>query len=226
MGIFDKLFGKKEKDQGEEKPKLGEERVKVRIRNVDFEPFVKEIDLPETDDLYPHLRIRHYRDTVLAIALKPGPFVELVLSEKNLALKRGTGLALPDEMETVVSTAESPEPAKVEGKRGKKAGMQFRVRTKDVEPYVFGAALTVGRFERGVFQGTHLDLYRYADGIVTFSTKPGPMLEIFLMNGTMWRVDVKDEEQIVMSTEEADFRVREGEQLSDSAQRKKQVHFG
>ena len=203
--------------------------MKVKIRNVDFEPFEKEIDLPETDDLYPHLKIQHYGDTVLAIALKQGPFVELVLSEKNLALKRGIGLAPPDEMEVVVSTRDNLESAKGEGapesEREEKGCIEFRVRTKDVEYCVFKTVLTVGSFERGAFQGIHLDLFRYSDSIVTFSVKPGPILEIFLMNGTMWRVDSKDEEKILMSTEEVDFRVRGSEQLSDSAQQKKWAHF-
>jgi hypothetical protein len=219
--------------------------MKIRIRNVDFEPFEKETDLPEADDLYPHLRVRHYGDTVLSVALKPGPFVELVLVEKDLALKRGSALTSPgarDEMETVVSTAEGAVPAKVEGPLesegakmsflrrlfgcGKKAGMRFRVRIKDLEQYVFETEMSAGRYERGVFQGTQLNLDRYADGIAVFSIKPGPMLEMFLMNGTMWRVDAKDEEQIIMSTEEADLRVREGQELSDSAKAKKVSHFG
>lgn len=210
--------------------------MKIRIRNVDFEPFLEEIDLPESDDLYPHLRMRHYGDTLLALALKPGPFVELVLAEKNLALKRGTGQTPPGKEETVVSTAEGIEPVKSEGERtgflgrllgrGKKAGIQIQVRTKDVEQYVFEAALAVGRYVRGVFQGTLLHLYRYADSVAAFSILPGPTLDIFLMNGTMWRVDAEDEEEIVMSTEEEDFRVGEGEQLSNWAKRKKALHFG
>lgn len=218
--------------------------MKISIRNADFKPFEKETDLPEADDLYPHLRVRHYGDTVLSVALKPGPFVELVLVEKDLALKRGSVLALPgarDEMETVVSTAEGPVPAKVEGLlesegekmsflrrlfgRGKKAGMRFRVRTKDVEQYVFEAEISAGRYERSVFHGTSLGLYRYAAQIVNFSIRPGSMVEMFLMNGSMWRVDAKDEEQIIMSTEEADLRVREGEELSDSAKAKKAFYF-
>lgn len=210
--------------------------MKIRIRNVDFEPFLEEMDLPESDGLYPHLRMRHYGDTVLALALKPGPFVELVLAEKDLALKRGAGGTPPGEEETVMSMAEGIEPVKSDGERTgvlgrlfgreKKAGIQIRIRTKDVEQYVFETALAVGSYVHGVFQGTLLYLYRYADSVAAFSILPGPMLDIFLMNGTIWRVDAEDEEEIIMSTEEEDFRVGEGEQLSNSAKQRKALHFG
>lgn len=173
--------------------------MKITFRNVDKEPFSKELELVETDDLYPHLRITYISDKVLTIILKPGPLVELVLTDKNLTLKRGVGLMDPQQMETIVS-AENLESIKSEVKREQKPGIPFRVRVKDVDQYAFETALDIGRYERSVFKGTRLELFRFATTIVTIMMKQGPLLDIFVNNGTVWNVETEDKEQIVMST--------------------------
>lgn len=175
--------------------------MKVSIRNVDREPFFKELDLSETEDPYPHLKIQYKSDAVLTLSLTPGPRVELLLTGKNLELKRGAGLKLPGEMETIVSVGESLEPSEGEGQREKEKGIPFQIKIKDNTQFLYEIALDVGRYERSVFKGTQLELFRFATTIVTLMIKPGPMLDVFLNNGTMLRVDGKDEEQMVMSTE-------------------------
>jgi len=173
--------------------------MKITFRNVDKEPFSRELEFIETDDLFPHFRITYLSDKVLTLILKSGPLVELVLTAKDLALKRGVGLMDPQQMETIVST-ERLESIRPEVKREQKPGIPLRVKVEGVDQYAFETALDIGRYERSVFQGTRLELFRFATTIVTIMMKPGPILDIFVNNGIVWSVDDEGKEQIVMST--------------------------
>ena len=51
--------------------------MKITFRNVDKEPFSRELEFIETDDLFPHFRITYLSDKVLTLILKSGPLVEL-----------------------------------------------------------------------------------------------------------------------------------------------------
>lgn len=175
--------------------------MKVSIRNVDREPFIKELELSETAGSYPHLQIQYKRDAVLTVGLKPDSLVELVLTGKNLELKRGAGILRSHQMEPLVAVDERLEPTQGEGKREKKKGIPFHIKIKDNTKFLYETAIDVGHYERSVFKGTHLELFRFATTIVTLMVKSGPMLDLFLNNGTILRVDGKNEEQMVMSTE-------------------------
>jgi hypothetical protein len=175
--------------------------MKVSIRNVDREPFIKELELSETVDSYPHLQIQYKSDAVLTLGLKPDSLVELVLTGKNLELKRGAGILLPKQMELLVAVDESLEPVQGEGKREKRKGIPFHIKIKDNTKFLYETAIDVGHYERGAFKGTYLELFRFATTIVTLMVKAGPMLDLFLNNGTILRVDGKNEERTVMSTE-------------------------
>ena len=175
--------------------------MKVIIRNVDREPFNKELELSETVSSYPHLQIQYKSDAVLTVGLKPDSLVELVLTGKNLELKRGAGILLPQQMEFLVAVDERLEPVQGEGKREKKKGIPFHIKIKDNTKFLYETAIEVGHYERSVFKGTHLELFRFATTIVTLMVKSGPMLDLFLNNGTILHVDGKNEEQTVMSTE-------------------------
>ncbi len=173
--------------------------MKIIFRNVDKEPFSKELEFVETDDFFPHFRITYLGEKVLILGLKSGPLVELVLTAKDLTLKRGAGLLDPQQMETMVST-EHLESIKPEVKREEKQGTSLRVRVKDVDQYAFESALDIGHYERSMFKGTRLELFRFARTIVTIMMKKGPTLDVFVNNGTVWSVDDESKEQIVMST--------------------------
>ena len=175
--------------------------MKVIIRNVDREPFNKELELSETAGSYPHLQIQYKSDAVLTVGLKPDSLVELVLTGKNLELKRGAGILRPHQMERLVAVDDHLEPAQGEGKREKKKGIPFHIKIKDNTKFLYETAIAVGHYERSVFKGIHLELFRFATTIVTLMVKSGPMLDLFLNNGTILRVDGKNEEQMVMSTE-------------------------
>jgi hypothetical protein len=175
--------------------------MKVSIRNVDREPFVKELNLSETSDSYPHLQIRYKRDAVLTVGLKPDSLVELVLTGKNLELKRGSGILLPHQMELLLAIGERLEDVQGDGKREKKKGVPFHIKIEDNAKFLYETAIDVGHYERGAFKGTYLELFRFATTIVTLMIKSGPMIDLFLNNGTILLVDEKNEEQTIMSTE-------------------------
>jgi len=216
--------------------------MKLRVRNVDNEPFLVELDLVEAGGTAPCLWIRHFGDDVLAVAVRPDGSLELRLAAEHVTLKRETVRAWTDEAEeTLISTdtglgpASGPLGTRPSGERagllsrlagrGGKGPTPVRIRIADTGPSVLETVLPVGQYKGGAFEGTLLSVYRHRDGIVTFS-KPGPMLDVFLKNGTAWHVGDGAQEKMVMSTERAQFRVRRAERLSGEAQQERGFHFG
>ncbi len=192
--------------------------MKLRLRNADSEPYQLETDLPEARGQYPFLSIQRYAGSVASIALKPGPFLELMLGPRDVELTRGSGrMTRRQEEETLVSTpvtaalggsgaAAQPRPEKkgLAGRlfgRAKPAGLPLRVGIEGTAQHLLEQVLPVGHYERGAFQGTMLHLYRAGSAIATLSLHAGPVLEIFVINGAALRVDGSDNMRILVSTE-------------------------
>jgi hypothetical protein len=83
----------------------------------------------------------------------------------------------------------------------KKERQPLQIKIKDNTKFLCETAIAVGHYERSVFKETRLELFRFATTIVTLMVKSGPMLDLFLNNGTILHIDGKNEEQMVMSNE-------------------------
>lgn len=168
--------------------------MKVTIWNVDKKPYRMEFILPETSASYPHLRITHRYtgDTINLITFRPGPVVDLFLTEENLTLKRCIG----KKEEILTSNEEAP-------KRGifnklfsrPKAGDGVKIRVGNEKA---GGVLETMLQERKDFR---LSLEYYATSIMSIRVETGPLLGIFLMNGSLWLVDDENTQECIMSTE-------------------------
>jgi len=192
-------------------------RMKVRIWNIDAKPYRMEFDMPETDGLFPHLKItnrytgvKDVKDMAImlrvramwpdytggmlsSITLRQGPIVDLFLSEENMTLKeqeRGKG-------EKVLMSSEGIPGkglfAKLLSPEEVKGGVRLRVtsnRAKDVLETVIPESEAHGF--RLQYQNTN---------IVSMHAKTGPLLDVFLMDGSLWLVDDENTLTCIMSTE-------------------------
>jgi hypothetical protein len=156
-------------------------KMKVKIWNLDVKPYRMELNLPETTTAYPHLRITHRytRSMLNLITIRPGPIVDLFLNEENLTLKRQIGKREEDPF----------SPPKVEG------GVKFRVETKKYKRETMLPEKEVDKLKFSLLLNYH------ATSIINVKTYAGPLLDIFLMNGSMWLVDAENKEMSIMSSE-------------------------
>ena len=170
--------------------------MKVKIWNVDKKPYRMEFSLPETSASYPHLRITHRYTggTINLITFRPGPIVDLFLTEENLTLKRCIG-----KKEEILTSNE--------GEGGPKRGLFSKLFSR---PKVGdGVKIRVANEKAGVVLETmlqerkdsRLSLEYYATNIMSIRVETGPLLDIFLMNGSLWLVDDENTQKCIMSTE-------------------------
>jgi hypothetical protein len=157
--------------------------MKVKIWNVDVKPYRMELILPETSTAYPHLRITHRytRNVLNLITIRPGPIVDLFLNEENLTLKRKIG----EREEAPFSSPKEEE------------GVKFRVESKKAKER---RETRLPEKEVGKLKSSLLLEY-HATSIINVKTYAGPLLDIFLMNGSIWLVEAENTEMGIMSTE-------------------------
>lgn len=178
--------------------------MKIRIRNVDIKPYRVEFDLLETSTPCPHLRIGsagYVMDrlrglptggTLASLTIRPGPSVDILLLSEEMIPKKSTG-----KTEIILKPSkESPKQGlfkKLFTKQTPGGEVKFKISNKKSEE---GIETNISE------KDSRLSLVNGNTNIVSINlTADGRMLDIFLMNGTIWLVDEVNKEMCIMSSE-------------------------